>query len=416
MRSVSTAAEVQTAQASRGRDLFEKFEGFTRPQELQEAGLYLYFEVFGDREGCGPGEVRLNGRKVLMFGSNDYLALITHPRVMEAAGRAVYKYGSGCSGSRLLNGTLDLHIRMESKLASLVRKEAAIIFGTGFQANYAALSSLAEKGDALVCDHNLHASLVEGAMRTTARTARFRHNDLGHLERLLQNCPESERVLVVSEGVFSMEGDLAELPGIVHLARKYGARTYVDEAHGIGVLGEHGAGAAEHLGVLDDVDIIMGTFSKSLASVGGFIAGPKTVINYLKHLARPFVFSASLPASSVAAAEAALDVMRDEPERQERLLRLAGGLRQELRSRGFSVLDGITPIVPVVVDDELDLCRLCKGLVERGIYTNPVLRPAAANNLLRISCTAAHTEAHVDRLVETLVQVARTLDIPMTGV
>jgi len=414
MRSVTTTAGVQSGQAGRARDLFEKFDGFTRPQELQEAGLYLYFEVFGGREGCAPGEVRLNGRKVLMFGSNDYLALITHPRVIEAARRAVMKYGSGCSGSRLLNGTLDLHIRVEDKLSALVHKEAAIIFGTGFQANYAALSSLAEKGDALLCDHNLHASLVEGSMRTTARTARFRHNDLGHLERLLQNCPQSERVLVVSEGVFSMEGDLADLLGIVELAHKYGARTYVDEAHGIGVLGATGAGAAEHLGVLDEIDIVMGTFSKSLASVGGFIAGPRRVINYLKHLARPFVFSASLPAASVAAVEAALDVMREEPERQQHLLRLAAGLRQELRSRGFSVLDGITPIVPVVVDEEYDLCRLCKGLVERGIYTNPVLRPAAANNLLRISCTAAHTEAHIDRLIESIVLVARNLDIPLT--
>lgn len=413
MHSVTSAAELHPAPGSRARDLFEKFAGFTRPQELQDAGLYLYFEVFGDREGCAPGEVRLNGRKVLMFGSNDYLSLITHPRVIEAAGRAVDKYGTGCSGSRLLNGTLDLHIRVEAKLASLVRKDDAIIFGTGFQANYAALSVLAEKGDALLCDHNLHASLVEGAMRTTARTVRFRHNDLGHLERLLQNCPETERVLLVTEGVFSMEGDVAQMPGIIELARKYGARTYVDEAHGIGVLGATGAGASEHMGVLDDVDIVMGTFSKSLASVGGFIAGPRTVINYLKHTARPFVFSASLPAASVAAVEAALDVMRDEPERQQRLLRTAAGLRQELRSRGFSVLDGITPIVPVVVDDERDLCRLCKGLVEQGIYTNPVLRPAAANNLLRISCTAAHTEAHVDRLVETLVRVARKLDIPM---
>jgi 8-amino-7-oxononanoate synthase len=415
MRSASSAAEVQAAHSRRSKDLFQKFEGFTRPQELQQAGLYLYFEVFGERDGCGPGEVRLDGRKVLMFGSNDYLALITHPKVMEAAEQAVRRYGSGCSGSRLLNGTLDLHIRTEAKLAALVRKDDAIIFGTGFQANYAALSALAEKGDALICDHNLHASLVEGCMRTSARTVRFRHNDLAHMERCLQNCPESERILVVSEGVFSMEGDLADMPGIVSLAQRFGARTYVDEAHGIGVLGPTGAGAAEHFGVLDDVDIVMGTFSKSLASVGGFIAGPNSVINYLKHLARPFVFSASLPASSVAAAEAALDVMKEEPERQRRLLDIATRLRNELRSRGFDVLDGITPIVPVVVDQEVDLCRLCKGLLEEGIYTNPVLRPAASNNLLRISCTAAHTDAHVDRLVETLVRVSRHLDIPLLG-
>jgi 8-amino-7-oxononanoate synthase len=411
MHSGSTAAEIGVAKRVRSKDLFEKCSSFTRPADLQAAGLYMYFEVFGAHEGCGPGEIRMGNRKVLMFGSNDYLDLIIHPKVLEASTKALRKYGTGCSGSRLLNGTLDLHIKLEAELATLVRKETAIIFGTGFQANYAALSALAEKGDVLLCDHTLHASLLEGAMRSTARTARFRHNDLGHLERCLQNCTSDERVLIVSEGVFSMEGDLADLPGIVGLARKYHARTYVDEAHGIGVLGPNGAGAAEHLGVLDDVDIVMGTFSKSLASVGGFIAGPKPVVDYLKHTARPFVFSASLPAASVAAVGAALDVMRQEPERQQRLEKVASQLRRELRSRGFSVLDGITPIVPVVIEDEVDLCHLCKALLEEGIYINPVLRPAASHNLLRISCTAAHTDAHVDRLVNTLERVAKRLDI-----
>ena len=412
MRSSSTAPTLGPAKQARSKDLFEKCGAFTRPGDLQAAGLYMYFEVFGEHEGCGPGEIRMGERKVLMFGSNDYLDLITHPLVLEAAATALRKYGSGCSGSRLLNGTLDLHIKLEAELASLVRKESAIIFGTGFQANYAALSALAEKGDVLLCDHTLHASLLEGALRSTARTARFRHNDLGHLERCLQNCSADERVLIVSEGVFSMEGDLADLPGIVKLARQYQARTYVDEAHGIGVLGARGAGAAEHLGVLDDIDVVMGTFSKSLASVGGFIAGSKTVVDYLKHTARPFVFSASLPAASVAAVGAALDVMRQEPERQQRLLSIADRLRVELRSRGFSVLEGMTPIVPVVIADEVDLCHLCKALLEEGIYINPVLRPAASHNLLRISCTAAHTAAHVDRLVTTLDAVAKRLNIP----
>jgi len=411
MHSGSTAPAIGGAKIGRSKDLFEKCSSFTRPADLQAAGLYMYFEVFGEHEGCGPGEIRMGNRKVLMFGSNDYLDLITHPKVLEAATTALHKYGSGCSGSRLLNGTLDLHIKLEAELAALVRKESAIIFGTGFQANYAALSALAEKGDVLLCDHTLHASLLEGAIRSTARTVRFRHNDLAHLERCLQNCSSNERVLIVSEGVFSMEGDLAELAGIVELAREYHARTYVDEAHGIGVLGLNGAGAAEHLGVLEDVDIVMGTFSKSLASVGGFIAGPKAVIDYLKHTARPFVFSASLPAASVAAVAAALDVMRTEPERQQRLEKVASQLRNELRRRGFSVLDGITPIVPVVIQNEEDLCHLCKSLLEEGIYINPVLRPAASHNLLRISCTAAHTDAHVDRLVSTLERVAKRLGI-----
>jgi 8-amino-7-oxononanoate synthase len=397
---------------SGSNDIFEKCRNFTRPGDLQAAGLYMYFEVFGDREGCSPGEVRMAHRKVLMFGSNDYLDLITHPKVKEAAAQAIRRYGSGCSGSRLLNGTLDLHVKLESELAAFVRKERAIIFGTGFQANYATLSALTEKGDVMICDHNLHASLVEGALRSPARTMRFRHNDLDHFERCLESCPPEDKILVVSEGVFSMEGDIADLRGVVRLAKPYGARVYVDEAHGIGVLGPTGAGAAEHLGVLDDVDIVMGTFSKSLASVGGFVAGEKAVIDYLKHTARPFVFSASLPAASVAAVGAALQIMKKEPERRERLLRVANLLREELRARGFNVLPGETAIVPVVIQEELDLCRLCKALLEEGIYINPVLRPAAAQNLLRISCTAAHTEAQVGRLIETLERLSGSLGIP----
>src|SRR6202162_2412721 len=392
-------------------DLFDKCRSFTRPGDLQAAGLYMYFEVFGDREGCGPGEVRMGSRKVLMFGSNDYLDLITHPKVKEAAVQALKKYGSGCSGSRLLNGTLDLHVKLEAELAAFVHKEAALIFGTGFQANYATLSALTEKGDVMICDHNLHASLVEGALRSPARTMRFRHNDLDHFERCLENCPPEAKIFIVSEGGFSMEGDIADLPGILRLAKPYGARTYVDEAHGIGVLGRTGAGAAEHLGVLDEVDIIMGTFSKSLASVGGFIAAEHAVVDYLKHTARPFVFSASLPPGSVAAVAQALQIMKKEPERRLHLLSIAQLLRDELRSRGFNVLPGETAIVPVVIQQELDLCRLCKRLLEEGIYINPVLRPAAAQNLLRISCTAAHTERHVERLVDTIDRVAKRLEI-----
>jgi 8-amino-7-oxononanoate synthase len=392
-------------------DIFDKCRSFTRPGDLQAAGLYMYFEVFGDRDGCGPGEVRMGSRKVLMFGSNDYLDLITHPKVKEAAVQAIKKYGSGCSGSRLLNGTLDMHIRLEAELAAFVHKDAAMIFGTGFQANYATLSALTEKGDVMICDHNLHASLVEGALRSPARTVRFRHNDMDHFERCLENCPPEEKIFIVSEGVFSMEGDIADLPGTLRVAKPYGARVFVDEAHGIGVLGRTGAGAAEHLGVLDEVDIIMGTFSKSLASVGGFIAAERAVVDYLKHTARPFVFSASLPAASVAAVGAALEIMRKEPERRLHLLYIANKLRDELRSRGFNVLPGETAIVPVVIREEVDLCRLCKTLLEQGIYINPVLRPAAAQNLLRISCTAAHTEQHVERLVRTLEKVSDELGI-----
>jgi 8-amino-7-oxononanoate synthase len=409
---VSSSDTTGKTKSSGSNDIFDKCRNFTRPSDLQSAGLYMYFEVFGERDGCGPGEVRMGHRKVLMFGSNDYLDLITHPKVKEAAAGAIRKYGSGCSGSRLLNGTLDLHVKLESELAAFVKKEAAIIFGTGFQANYATLSALTEKGDVMICDHNLHASLVEGALRSPARTMRFRHNDLEHFERCLENCPPEDKILIVSEGVFSMEGDIADLQGILKLAKPYGARVYVDEAHGIGVLGETGAGAAEHLGVLDDVDIVMGTFSKSLASVGGFIAGERAVIDYLKHTARPFVFSASLPPASVAAVDAALQIMKKEPERRLRLLSIAALLRDQLRERGFNVLPGETAIVPVVIQEEIDLCRLCKALLEEGIYINPVLRPAAAQNLLRISCTAAHTEAHVGRLITTLERISDEIGIP----
>ncbi len=407
----ASTARITTIPKTKTNDVFEKCRTFTRPSELQEHGLYMYFETFGDREGCAPGEVRRGDRRILMFGSNDYLDLITHPEVMEAAANAALRYGSGCSGSRLLNGTLDIHVKLEAELASFVRKDAAIIFGTGFQANYATLSALTDKGDTLVCDHNLHASLVEGALRSTARMVRFRHNDMDHFERCLENCKWDERVLVVSEGVFSMEGDIAALQGLVKLSKQFGARTFVDEAHGIGVLGETGAGAAEHLGVLDEVDLVMGTFSKSLASVGGFIAGEKTVIDYLKHTARPFVFSASLPAASVAAAAVALRIIKTEPERRHRLLRIASLLREELRTRGYTVLDGETAIVPVVFAKDSELCMLSKWLLEDGIYINPILRPAASQNMLRISCTAAHTEAHVERLVSAIDRAVAALGI-----
>lgn len=385
---------------------------FVRPCDAQAAGLYVYFETFTGREGCPPGEIWMGDRKILMFGCNDYLDLANHPKVREAAAAAIRRYGTGCSGSRLLNGTLDLHVQVEAELAALVKKEDAMTFGTGFQTNYASLAGLTEKGDVLVCDHNLHASLVDGALRSSARIVRFRHNDMDHLASCLEACSADEGVLIVTESVFSMEGDVADLVGTVERARRWNARIFVDEAHGIGVFGPAGAGLAEHLGVLDDMDIVMGTFSKSLASVGGFIASSRPVIEYLKHTARPFVFSASLPPASVAAVLAALQVMREEPERRERMHRIARFLRQELHARGHWVLEGETPIVPIVVPDAIALFRLCRCLMDEGVYANPVLRPAAKHNLLRITCTAAHNESHVERLLDTLDVVMRRLEAP----
>jgi 8-amino-7-oxononanoate synthase len=397
---------------SERRDIFEKCWKFNRARALQEAGLYVYFETFGGREGCGPSEVRLGARKVLMFGSNDYLDLTWDPRVKEAAAEAIHQFGTGCSGSRLLNGTLPIHVQLEEELADFMGKEEAIVFGTGFQANYAVIAALATEGETILCEHNLHASLVDGALRSAARTMRYRHNDLQHLEKRLQQA-NGDGVLIVSESVFSMEGDVANLRGVTSLARKYGARTYIDEAHGIGIFGPTGAGVAEEQGVLDDVDVVMGTFSKSLAAAGGFVAATEPVIHYLKHLAQPFVFSASVPPASVAAVRCALGILKAEPERRHRLLRVADLIRRELAALGFNVIDGTSPVVAVVIPEDVLLFQMAKKLLEEGIYVNGVVRPAATQNLLRISCTAAHTEEHAWRLIEVMERLARQLNMEL---
>src|SRR5262245_36712130 len=352
---------------SERKDIFEKCWKFNRARALQEAGLYIYFETFAGREGCGPSEMMLGSRKILMFGSNDYLDLTWDPRVKEAAAAAIHKYGTCCSGSRLLNGTLPIHVQLEEELADFMGKEEAIIFGTGFQANYAVIAALATEGEIILCEHNLHASLVDGALRSAARTMRYRHNDMQHLEKRLQQS-NGDGVLIVSESVFSMEGDVANLRGVTSLARKYGARTYIDEAHGIGIFGPTGAGVAEEQGVLDDVDVVMGTFSKSLAAAGGFVAATEPVIHYLKHLAQPFVFSASVPPASVAAVRCALGILKSEPERRQRLLQVADLIRHELAALGFNVIsNGASPVVAVVIPDEIMLFQMSKELLEEGI-------------------------------------------------
>jgi 8-amino-7-oxononanoate synthase len=396
---------------SERRDIFEKCWKFNRARALQEAGLYVYFETFGGREGCGPSEVRLGSRKILMFGSNDYLDLTWDPRVKEAAAAAIRQYGTGCSGSRLLNGTLPIHVQLEEELAEFMGKEDAIVFGTGFQANYAVIAALATEGEVILCEHNLHASLVDGALRSSARTMRYRHNDMQHLEKRLRQVEES--VLIVSESVFSMEGDVADLRGVTALAKMYGARTYVDEAHGVGIFGPTGAGVAEEQGVLDDVDVVMGTFSKSLAAAGGFVAATEPVVHYLKHLAQPFVFSASVPPASVAAVRCALGILRAEPERRHNLLRVADLIRRELAALGFNVIAGTSPVVAVVIPEDVLLFQMAKELLEEGIYVNGVVRPAATQNLLRISCTAAHTEAHAWRLIEVMERLAKRLNMEL---
>jgi 8-amino-7-oxononanoate synthase len=400
----------QHAQVS-PKDLFEKAVGFTKADEFRRSGLYPYFTEFSNGSDSGDAEVVLGDRRILMFGSNNYLGLTTHPEVKEAAKAAIDRYGTGCSGSRMLNGTLDLHVRLEEALACFMKREAALAFGTGFQTNLGALSSIAQKGDVIIADRNIHASILDGCLASFARTIRFRHNDLDDLEMALESVEPGEGRLIVVDGVFSMEGDTANLPGIVRLAQLHGARIYVDEAHAIGVLGANGRGTAEHYGVENDVDIVMGTFSKSFASIGGFVASRREVIEFIKHHSRAFVYSASLAPANAAAALKAIEIIEHEPERRERLLVISMKLRRELSRLGFNLLDGFTPVVPVVVDDEVLVCKFFWELMGEGIYTNPVLAPAVSHSLVRISCMATHTDEHAERLLESMYRIGKKLEL-----
>lgn len=401
-------------QTASNRDLFEKAYQFSQPDSrlvrLLESGSYTFFNEFTSSEECdSPAEVRMGARKILMFGSNNYLGLTAHPKVKEAAVKAIQRYGTGCSGSRMLNGTLDMHNRLEAELAEFTGREAALLFGTGFQTNQGALSALLGRNDCVLADRQVHASLVEGIQSSQARAFRFRHNDLAHLEALLQQRNHEDARLIVVDGVYSMEGDTADLQALTRLARTYGARLYLDDAHGVGVLGKCGRGTAEHFDIEDQVDILAGTFSKSFASAGGFIAARKDVIDYVKHISRAFIYSASLPPANLATALAALQIIRDEPERRTRLRQIAAHCRYELRRAGFEVYDGFTPIVPVVVENELLVGRFCNELLAEGVYVNAVIPPAVPRSLIRISCMAIHTEKHVARLVEAMLKVAGRL-------
>ena len=399
------------------KDVFEKAIGYTKADEFRRAGLYPYFTEFSGAVDSGEAEVMMSDKRVLMFGSNNYLGLTTNPEVKAAAIEAIQRYGTGCSGSRMLNGTMDLHVRLENELARFMGRESALVFGTGFQTNLGALSTLAQKGDVIIADRNIHASLLDGCLASFARTTRFRHNDMADLEKVLQSLQPDEGRLIVVDGVFSMEGDTANLPELVRLAHHYNARLYVDEAHGIGVLGAHGRGAAEHYAVESDVDIVMGTFSKSFASIGGFIAARREVIEFIKHHSRSFVYSASLAPANAAAVLKAIEIIEREPELRERLLQTSAKLRREIVALGFRLIeantefDGITPIIPVVVDDEVLVCRFFWELMNDGIYTNPVLAPAVAHSLLRISCMATHTDEHRERLLESMKRIGKRLEI-----
>lgn len=388
-------------------DIFEKCFSYTDYKEVLAAGLYPYFHAL---ETGQDTEVVIEGVKTVMVGSNNYLGLTSDPRVKKAAIEAVEKFGSGCSGSRFLNGTLTLHLELEEKLAEFVNKEAALTFSTGFQTNLGIITSIAGRNDYILCDSENHASIVDACRLSFAKTLKFEHNNMEDLERLLNKIGDSNGKLIVVDGIFSMEGDIADLPSIVKLAKKYGARVMVDDAHSFGVLGDHGRGTAEHFGLEDDVDLIMSTFSKSLASLGGFVAGDQDVIDYIKHNSRPFIFSASIPPSNAAAAIEALEIIKAEPERIQKLKDISKYMRQCFRDMGIPIYEAnseITPIVPVMTYENEPTLVVTKMLREEGVYVNPVISPAVKPGQCRIrtSYTATHTKDQLDYALQAFGKV-----------
>ncbi|HJT74571.1 MAG TPA: aminotransferase class I/II-fold pyridoxal phosphate-dependent enzyme [Chitinophaga sp.] len=390
-----------------------KMAALARVNSIKEKGIYPYFRPISSSQDT---EVDIDGKKVLMFGSNSYLGLTNHPRVKEAAIRAVEKYGTGCAGSRFLNGTLDLHIELEQRLAEFVGKEAALVFSTGFQSNLGALSSLTGRNDYIILDELDHASLIDGSRLSFSKVVKYRHNNMEDLEAKLQAMPQSSVRLIAIDGVFSMEGDIARLPEIVALADAYGANIMVDDAHGLGVIGVNGAGTASHFGLTDKVDVIMGTFSKSFASLGGFIAGDKEIIEYLKHYARPLVFSASMTPAAVASVIATLDIMQTEPEHIQRLWDNTNYARTLLKEAGFdtgSVSE--TPIIPIYIRSEDNVFRVTRMLQEEGLFVNPVVPPAVQPDatLIRFSLMATHTFSQIETAVDKLTEAFTRAGVPL---
>jgi 8-amino-7-oxononanoate synthase len=399
-------------------DLFERCRRFaedpayaktigypTNPRTAREMGLYAFFIPLDGTEGA---TVTVDGRRLIMIGSNNYLGLTTHPDVRAAAIEATREFGTSCTGSRFLNGTLAIHLELERRLASFLGKEKALVFSTGYQANLGAISSLIGRSDVVICDKEDHASIVDGTQLAMGRRVRFRHNDVGHLAEVLASCPDEAGKLVIVDGVFSMGGDLAPLPGIVAVCKEYGARLMVDDAHGIGVTG-HGRGTAAQFGVTEDVDLIIGTFSKSLASVGGFVAGDEAVVEWIQHLSRSLIFSASLPPPSVAAALMALEILEREPERVDRVNEIARRMRSEYLDLGYDVGESETPIIPIFVGQAIDAMGLWRRIFDAGVYTNVAIPPAVpeGKSLLRTSYMATHTDAHLDEVVQVFSSVGR---------
>ena len=381
--------------------LQKKLAKYDAPQKVKDTGLYPYFrEIESDQNT----EVMINGKKVLMFGSNAYLGLTTHPKVKEAAIEAIRKYGTGCAGSRFLNGTLDIHVKLEQRLAEFVGKEDAISFSTGFQVNQGVLSCITGRDDYIIWDELDHASIIEGIRLSFSTKLKYKHNDMASLEKQLKKCDSNKVKLIVIDGVFSMEGDVANLPDIVSLAKKYNASVMVDEAHSMGVFGKNGRGTCNHFGVSKDVDLIMGTFSKSFASLGGFIASDKDTINYLRHQARTYIFSASCTPASVAAANAALDIMLNEPERIEHLWDLTHYALDGFRQMGCEIGHTSTPIIPLFIRDNDLTFLIVRELFDAGIFVNPVVSPAVASHdtLIRFSIIATHSKEQIDYVLEAI--------------
>jgi 8-amino-7-oxononanoate synthase len=388
-------------------DIFEKCGHFTDAKDAQASGFYPYFIPMEGNEGT---EAVFQGRRLIMCGSNNYLGLTMDPRVREAAAEAIRHYGTSCTGSRFLNGNLEMHEQLEHELAEFVGKEAALVFSTGMQTNLGTISAIVGRGEYVVLDKEDHASIVDGARLCWGETKRFKHNDLQDLERVLASLPDDKGKLVVVDGLYSMEGDLAPLPDIVPIIKKYGARLMVDDAHGIGVVGK-GRGTGAHFGMTKDVDLIMSTFSKSFASLGGFIAGDALVIDFIKHHARALMFSASIPPANAAAALAALHIMRDEPQHCERLNAIADRMRREYRRMGFDIGNTVSPIIPIILGDDLKTILSWKVLFDEGVFVNPVISPAVSpgRQLLRTSYMASHTDAQMDRVLEIFNKVGKNL-------
>ena len=382
--------------------LQEKYKNYCEPQKFMEAGLYPYFREITSKQGTEVTDI--DGHSILMFGSNAYTGLPNDPRIIQAGKDALDKYGSGCAGSRFLNGTLDLHVQLEKELAEFIHKDEVLCFSTGFSVNAGVLAMVVGRGDYIICDDRDHASIVDGRRLSFATQLRYKHNDMEDLERILAKLPQEAIKLIVVDGVFSMEGDLANLPAIVELKKKYNCSIMVDEAHGLGVFGKQGRGVCDHFGLTDEVDLIMGTFSKSMASIGGFIAADKDTINYLRHTCRTYIFSASNTPSATAAALEALHIMIAEPERQENLWKVTNYALQRFREEGFESGDTASPIIPLYVRDINKTFIVTMKAYEAGVFINPVIPPACApqDTLVRFALMATHTEEQVERGVQIL--------------